>query len=513
MPGSVVARPHRPALSLGLVLACGIGPALAQETAGPRLSITPSLSIGQTLSDHHLAESGNEPRSEAVTSIAAGVRIASRSRALQGTVDYSLTGLLHARDSSANDVQNRLAAGLWGELIERHLSFNATATIAQQPISALEVQTPDGIATTRNRTEIRSLSMSPTLQGRLGGVVDLQAVLSGAVTDTGSEGAVNDASDSKSAAATVQLASTGGGRLGWSLRATHAVTSFAAGRKTTEERVAAGLNLRPDVDWALSLRAGTEANDFQRSDGRDRYDTWGLGLLWTPSPRTRVAIDGDRRAFGHSHSVALEHRSRRTVWRYSDSQDVTRGSAETAAALVGAYDLFFQLYASQEPDPVLRAQLVDGLLQRNGLTRDSQIGVGFLSSAVTVQRQQQLSVALEAQRTTFVVAGFASKVRRADTLSPGVDDTQAGNAVRQRGLSFTVSHRLTATAVLSLAASGTRNDEDAGRRTDLRTISAFWSDQLGRRTSFSLGLRHSEYDADLDPYTENALIANLSLRF
>ena len=58
-----------------------------------------------------------------------------------------------------------------------------------------------------------------------------------------------------------------------------------------------------------------------------------------------------------------------------------------------------------------------------------------------------------------------------------------------------------------------RSSNFADLRTDLRTVSAGWSDRLGRRMVYSLGLRHSEYDADVDPYVENALTANLSLRF
>ena len=105
------------------------------------------------------------------------------------------------------------------------------------------------------------------------------------------------------------------------------------------------------------------------------------------------------------------------------------------------------------------------------------------------------------------------RTSRVDTLSTGLDDTAGGNNVRQRGLNLVVTHRLTPTGALSITTSVVKGSETAGRRTDLRSFSTYWSDKLSMRTNFSLGVRHTEYDADVDPYNENAVIANLSLRF
>jgi uncharacterized protein (PEP-CTERM system associated) len=511
MPVRRPAPPRRAAVAFaaGLCLAAGA----ARGQAGPGLRLEPSLNLGQTVTDGYQPEGASPRRGEAITTVGAGLRLTARGARLQADLDYGLSGLIHARDSQANDLQNRLQASLQGELVPRHLFVNALASIAQQPVSARELQQPDGTtSTTRNRTEVRMLSLRPTLQGRLAGVADASLALALTATDTGAAGASAQASDSVVGTATAALASTGGGRLGWNLSAARSVSDFKAGRRTEDDRVTAMLTLLADVDWLLRLRGGVESNDF-RSAEKERFETWGAGLQWSPSPRTRVTLDGDRRSFGHSHSVGLEHRSRRTIWRYTDSQDVSRGSAETAQTLVGAYDLFFEMFASQEPDPALRAQLVDSLLQRNGLARDAQIAVGFLSSAVTLQRRQEASMAINGIRTSWVLSAFASRSQRLDTLSGGIDDTATGSLVRQRGLSVTVSHRLTPTGAMNLAASTVRGNDAAGLRTELRSLSAGWTERLGARTNFSLGIRHSEYDAEADAYTENAVIANLNLRF
>lgn len=509
-PGTTRRWRRTAACAAALAACAGAGPLQAQDAGPRRLAIVPTATLGQTVTDYHRTQAGDEPRSEAITTVGAGLRMTGRGERVQGYVDYTLTGLLYARDSQSNDLQNRLQASVLGELVERHLFVSAQASITQQPISALAVQTPDGVATSRNRTEVSTLALQPTLQGRLGTIADLKAALNLSATDTGG---AQDTSDSTNAGATVSVSSATAGRLGWSVDASRQMVDFKTGRKTEDARLTLGLSYRPDVDWQFRLRGGVEENNYRVANGKERYDNWGAGLSWTPSPRTKLALDGDRRAFGHSHTLALEHRSHRTVWRYRDSQDVSRGSAGTVQTLVGAYDLFFSLYASQEPDPVLREQLVDGLLQRNNLQRDSLIAAGFLASAVTLQRRQELSMAIDGQRTSFLVSAFANRSSRVDTVSSGIDDVVGGNNLRQRGLSFTVAHRLTTTGALNLMASALRSSDYGGLRTDLRSVSATWSERLGARTNFSLGLRHSEFDATADPYTENAVTANLSLRF
>lgn len=509
LPARVPSLSLRP-LGLAALLCLAAGAASAQSRSG--LTWVPSVSVGQTVTDGYLPEGGGPRRGEAITTLGAGLRVSGRGGRIEGNLDYSLSGLIHARDTGANELLNRLQASLQSELVPRHFYVGAQASISQQPVSALGTPSTDASTGRDNRTELKVLSLRPTLKASLGGEVDASAALSVTATDTGEVGAAAQASDSVNGSATLSLASTGGRRLGWTLSATRSVADFKTGRRTEDDRVSAGLQLVPDVDWQLRLRGGFEANDF-RTATKERYDSWGAGLQWTPSPRTKVALDGDRRAFGHSHTIALEHRSRRTVWRYSDSQDVSRGSADTAQSLVSAFDLFFELFAAQEPDPTLRAQLVDSLLQRNGLARDAQVAVGFLSSAVTLNRRQEAAMAVEGLRSTWLFSAFSSRSQRIDTLSTGLDDTAGGSLVRQQGLSVTVSHRLSMTGALSLAAAVTRSSDSGGLRSRLSSLTVGWTERLGARTNFSLSVRHSEYDASVDPYTENAVVANLNLRF
>lgn len=495
---------------MAALLCLAAGGAQAQGRTG--FVLAPSASIGQTLTDSHEPEGGGPRHAESITSIGAGLKLAGRSGRVEGSLDYSLTGLIHARDTRANELQNRLQASLLGELMPRLVYFEAQAAISQQPISAVRGPSVNGAGARSNLTEVSVLSLRPSFRARIAGEIDAEASLAWTATDTGQDAASAQASNSVNGSASLSLASATGRRLGWSFIATRSVADFKTGRRTEDDRLTASLRFSPDIDWQFRVRGGMEANDYRTAE-KERFNTWGAGLEWTPSPRTRMSLDGDKRAFGHSHVASLQHRSRRTTWRYTDGQDLSRGSAETAQSLVGAYDLFFELFAAQEPDPEKRAELVDSLLQRNGLTRESRVAAGFLTSAVTVSRRQEASLAIAAQRSTWLLSAFSNRTERVDTVSGGLDETSGGTTVRQRGLTVTVTHRLTTTGSVNLNASMVRSSQSAGPRTELRSVTGGWTERLGPRTNFTLLVRHTEYDAALEPYSENAVIANLTLRF
>lgn len=482
-----------------LSLALAAGPALAQQ-GGTR--ITPTLSITQTLTDNSREGSG----AEGVTTISPGVSVSSRSGRVQGSVNYSLSGVLHTSDSGRNSLQNRLSASGQAELVPQHLDLSASASISRQAISLFGSQSADGTLTDQNQAELRSLSVTPRLRGVLAGVVGVQAAATASVSDS------SETASSMSTSASLTLSSATAGRLGWSLNATHERSDFSAGRETTTDRAIASLIFTPSNELRFTVRGGQERTDVQSLQPQ-RYDNYGAGLLWTPGPRTSLSADADERYFGRSHAFSLQHRLRRSVIRYTDSQDVTNNSGQTGAGGITAYDLFFQLFASQEPDPVARDALVRGFLESNGIPPDALVGGGFISSAATLQRRQELSLALNGRRTSVVLRAFATRSERADTLSGAPDDLSDG-PVRQRGLSATVSHRLTPRDGLNLTASTQRSEADAsGQRNTLSSLSMGWNTSLGARSSFALSLRHSESDSATDPYTENALTAAFATRF
>lgn len=479
------------------------GSAVAQEREG--LTVVRELSLTQTLTDNYQGPGSVGGRSESITSISPGLRISSRSGRVVGSLDYALNGLIYGRDSQASNVQHRLAANGRGELIPGHLDLNLAAAISRQPRSAFDLQSADGSLTDRNQAEVRRLSVQPVLYGNLGGWIAARAVGNASATDGGSEAGTRGRGLSLSLAP-----ARSGGLVGWGLEASRQITDFEGGRRTTNDRFIASVVAQPDVDLQLGLRVGTERSDLASLDSR-RFDNWGASLRWTPSPRTRVALDGDRREFGNAHSVSVEHRMRRSVLRFTDTRSLNDGRTQSGGTMT-AYDLFFELFAAQEPDPVAREALVREFLEQNGVNPDAVLGGGFLTSAITLQRRQELSLALTGQRTTFVVSTYRTDTERADPLSSGQDDL-LGGPVHQRGLGVTVAHRLTPVSSLTLGLSSQRTRGGVGAANGLDSVQLGWVTRLNDRSNLSLTVRHSEYEDQVDPYTENAVLAAFSRRF
>jgi uncharacterized protein (PEP-CTERM system associated) len=258
---------------------------------------------------------------------------------------------------------------------------------------------------------------------------------------------------------------------------------------------------------------GHESNNFVSLDKKG-HNISGLGVDWRPSERTTASASIERRFFGNSHSVVLEHRSPRSVWSFRDTRGVTTGFAQPTLGSRGtAFDLLLAHFASLQPDPALRAHLVDNFLQANGIPPTAVLFTGSLTSAVTLERRQELSFAMLGIRDTLMLAASQSEARRLDTVVAVSDDFANANNVRQRGLQLDWAHRLTSRSALNVLASLVKTTGTANvASTNLRTFALNWTSQVGARTNLSLGGRHISSSSSISPYTESALTATLSFR-
>ena len=105
-------------------------------------------------------------------------------------------------------------------------------------------------------------------------------------------------------------------------------------------------------------------------------------------------------------------------------------------------------------------------------------------------------------RSTFTLLAFQTWATSPSRTGGAGGDLANGNTVHQRGLSVSLSYRLTPEA--SLAVTASQQDTVASGNqpgNGLRTISATWSSRLGPYTNVSLGVRHAVADSDINPYT------------
>ena len=179
------------------------------------------------------------------------------------------------------------------------------------------------------------------------------------------------------------------------------------------------------------------------------------------------------------------------------------------------YELYFSQFASVEPDPIRRAALVNNFLQVNGINPNATAVGSFLTSALSLQRRQDLSFALLGQRDTITFIANRSEGLRLDTVVGGVnDDLSNSAAVRQRGLSVNLAHRLTPETSLTVVASLQKAADAQGlQNTSTKSVSVNVATRVGTHSTAVLGARRVVFESLSAPYTESAITGTLNIQF
>lgn len=488
-----------------------VGPAVLAQEAGAARSTTlvPSLSISETYTDNALLRD-DDKRGDLVTQLTAGLSLGHRSARLTGSLDYSVSGSAHARETKANEVTQGLRAQLRGELVSNWLYIDSSASISQQTISAFGLQTTDTAFDSSNRTEVRSLNLSPYLLRPLGTWGQIEARLqhgrqSAASTTLG---------DSTSNTGSLVVSSQGAPRLGWSVSAVRQRVDYESGRQSTTDALSVGTSYRVGADLRLNGSIGRDKSDIV-SVADTHSTTWALGVQWLPSERTQFVLQREQRYFGDGHRLVYTQRLSRASWSLSSSRDVSTGATSFVPTSTSTmFALLFASLAAEQPDPLQRAILVLQRLAALGISPNAEVTFGFLNSQVTLVSRQDASFAWQGVRTSFSAAAYRSDSRRLDEGAQAIDPLGGATRVRQHGYSLTLGHKLTPVTGISLTLSDQRT-ADAGttRGNDLRSLLLNWTTQLGREGRLSLGARRVEFDSLTNPYTENAVFATYGVRF
>jgi uncharacterized protein (PEP-CTERM system associated) len=495
--------PLSAALCLGAL--CGGGPVQAQSGARSN-NISATLDALATYAVNSRTGGRGDP--DLVTELRPGLRWDGQSGRVVGSLSYELGLVHHRKDYTGERVQNRLNGQASAEVFERWMYVDATASISQQAESALGTQTVAGSTQDNaNRIEVGTLSVSPYVRGVLGSAVNYEARLSASATN----GRRSITTDSSLMSGTFSVSSAiPGTALGWGLVGSRQTSDYRVGRETEFDRISASLSYAADADLTLALRGGREATNVIDVT-RVTNNTWGLGLTWRPSPRTRAQIDADDRYFGRGYRVLLEHRLPSTTFQLTSSRDDSNGSnGYGQGQQTTLYQLYFAQFASIEPDQTQRDVLVRSFLQSQGLDPNSAVPGGVANSAVSVQETHAISVAYAGRR---IAASLQANYGTNQVL--GVSAAAAGDQnYRQRGYVANASYRLTPTSSLALTGSRLLSRSSAtGIGTELKSLSLSFSDQIARRTSLSASARYSVFNSLTDPYRDAALTVSLSQRF
>ena len=500
---------------LGMLLAAA-GAVHAQDASGQAAgaqrsaALTPRFSSTVTLTDN--VQPGSQIKDGAVVvQLSPGLNFSSNAGRVRGFLDYSLNSISYLKSTAGSRLQNALSAALTLEAIDNWAYMDLRGSISQQPISAFGVQSSDNSLSNPNRAEVWSLSVSPYVRGNLAGVAHYETRVNLATTNTRN----SSVGDSTTRGAQFSLGGLSrGSLLNWSASALTQKVDFKQGRSNDTASAQATLTLAAHQDLQLSASGGRESNNYVSVNSQSN-STYGLGMNWTPTERTKFSAQANHRFFGNGHNLSFEHRFAKSIWRISDSKDVSTNTGQPGAASLGTnYDLFYSLFASQVPDAAQRAIYTSNFLQQRGINPSAVAVGGFLSSAASLIRRQEVSYALSGVRDTVTLSATRSETRRLGQPADAQGDLANSNLVVQHGISLGLSHRLTPTSAANLTFSQ-QNTSGAlvNQVSTLRSVLANWSATLGARTTVMLGARYVSYNATLNSYHEKAIYSSLTRLF
>lgn len=484
---------------------------LSDAVSNKGVSITPRISITETFTDNVGLSSTNR-KAEQITEVSPGIRVIANGDRLKGYFDYSLNELLYAQNSSPKRTQNALNTFGTLRAIDNWFFVDFSGVISRQAVSAFGTPLVDNTLTNTNQSEVATYRLSPYIRGRFADLANYEARYSRSTTRS-------DALGGSGVTSTDAVGRISGNssfkNLGWQVDAAQQSIDYSAGRPTKSDRLNIGLSYTITPQLNVFASAGREGNNYITLDTKS-YRTYGYGIRWSPSVRTKFSASREQLSFGEGHNLSFEHRTDRTAWRLSDTKAVSATPVQAGITNLGLnYDILYSQFASIEPDPVARIQLVNAFLQANGVNPNSAAIPGFLTSAVNLQRRQDLLFALLGVRDTITFIATQSNSRRLDILSTGVDDFSTSSLVRQRGFSANYAHRLTPDYSLAILASmQNASGSSSLQDTRVRLINVNLTGRLGRKSYASIGARHTIVATGATgSYSENAVFANLNVQF
>jgi len=481
-----------------------------QGAATQTVSVTTRVSVTETLTNN-VALSSTNAKSDQVTEVSPGIHLNINGARLKTYLDYSLTHVDYAQGSASNHNQNALNTFGTLEAVDNWAFLDFSGNISQQTISAFGTQSTDNTAVNANRTEVATYNLSPYVKGRLGDAANYEARFTRSVSSSDSAAVSNTATSNS----VVKVSNASAYRsLGWTADLSRQQASYSAGRTTEANIYSMGLTYELTPQVKLSATTGQESNNYTSLD-KQSYSTHTMGLDWAISEATKLSAQTGKRSFGNTHNVSFEHRTARTVWRFSDLKDVSTNPNQNNTGSVGNYyDLFYNQLEGSGLTAAERAQKVNALLQQYGLSANTPVVNSFLTSAISVQRSQNVSLALLGVRDTITFLLTRTENNRLDTVSNVVDNLSDGTTVIQNGFSINYSHRLTPDYSLGMVLS--RQKTIGNTTTDETTLNSFnvnLSGKVGKNSAASLGLRRVVSDNVATPYTENAVTGNLNVQF
>lgn len=253
----------------------------------------------------------------------------------------------------------------------------------------------------------------------------------------------------------------------------------------------------PITDLYVGVTGGRDRGAFGNTDTSGTLS--GVLLRWLPTPRTDLYASAEKRFFGTGWNGRFTHRSPFMVVSGTVDRDASTYASELASisADSSVASLLDAGLTSRISDPQERQQAVNDAIRQRGLPRALSGAVNMTSLFARLIQRADVSVALLGTRHTMVTRVFQQTTT--DLLDPNdtVTDVTSANA-RQRGLSFTLSRRLTPDTTADASYTYTRVAGfgiTEGLRTVNKSLRLGVSHNLSPRSTVAGGVRYRQFDS------------------
>jgi uncharacterized protein (PEP-CTERM system associated) len=217
-----------------------------------------------------------------------------------------------------------------------------------------------------------------------------------------------------------------------------------------------------NTEWMATFSGGAEHTSFSGQTNTDA--DIGLGLRWTPMPRSEWALDVRRRFFGNGFKATWVQRAAFWSAAVSAAREpvVNPGGAQVPSVDgLNAGDPEALSQAVSQSDPAQRAQLVNDTLDALGLPRQISEPINVYALYPQLSTGGAAIVSFTGRRTTLALNVFARQLqalRRAgdDASGPSTLPAGAGSDVRQYGAQAGLDLRMTPFTSITTTLRGSR---------------------------------------------------------
>ncbi|MBK9469987.1 MAG: TIGR03016 family PEP-CTERM system-associated outer membrane protein [Gammaproteobacteria bacterium] len=212
------------------------------------------------------------------------------------------------------------------ELIEDFFFTDVFARAGQTTTDPFRAASDTSLTENENTSTTYSYGITPSIRRRLGSFATFNA---SARWDQ-QFSANDDFDDSTQRLYNASLLSGDDfSRLSWGVTGEHRITEYennAGGGDRQDDQysnVRLPLGYRISRKWQLTSSVGREWQDYDAQSSDRDDDTWDVGVVWTPSPRTSLNVGYGDRYFDNAPRLDFSHRSKRVTLRASYDRTLT----------------------------------------------------------------------------------------------------------------------------------------------------------------------------------------------